>query len=203
MDLEEALKVVETAGSVPGHVQIARIIGEKIENGELQYGTRLPPERTLAKMCGVSRATVRQALEALVDRGLIEKFTGRGIFVSAPPEPKVVACVLPTPDPRYHWGMVLSQAIVSEVRGNGWEPLTYLLTSDEDRARLERHLREGRIHGVLGMVMPQDVGRTVPAVNANLSDADEYQVYIDYYSLVHQAATFLAEQGREKIGIAC
>jgi len=203
MDLEEALKSVKTVGPVPGHVQITRIIGEKIENGELPCGTRLPGERALAQMCGVSRTTVRQALDALVDRGLIEKFTGRGIFVSAPPEPKVVACVLPGHDPRYHWGSVLSQAIVSEARVNGWEPATYLVTSDEDRARLAKHLREGRIHGVLSMGMSRDIGGTVPTVDANLLDTDdEYRVYIDYYSMIHQAVKFLVERGRKKIGMA-
>lgn len=202
MDLTEALKTVRTDGPVPGHRQIAHIIRERVESGELQYGERLPPERTLAQMCGVSRSTVRQALDALVAEGLIDKHTGRGIFVTSPPVPKVVGCVMPTIDARYHWGTVLSQAIVSEARAHGWEPVTYLLASDQDRDRLARDLRRGRLHGILSMFAQQDPSRLVPQVTANLTDEDEYQVYIDYYSMIHQAVSYLIEQGRKRIGMA-
>src|SRR5262249_61702035 len=44
---------------------------------------RLPPERELASALGVSRMTVRQALDALARRGLVERGVGRGTFVRA------------------------------------------------------------------------------------------------------------------------
>jgi GntR family transcriptional regulator len=67
----------------------ARITGEieaAISRGALAPGDRLPPERTLAEQYGVSRMTVRQALQTLESRGLLRRAIGRngGSFVAAP-----------------------------------------------------------------------------------------------------------------------
>lgn len=45
-------------------------------------GTRAPSERELAEEFGVSRMTVRQAIDALVVEGVVERVRGRGTFVS-------------------------------------------------------------------------------------------------------------------------
>jgi len=45
-------------------------------------GTRAPSERALAEEFGVSRMTVRQAVDALVVEGVLERARGRGTFVA-------------------------------------------------------------------------------------------------------------------------
>lgn len=45
-------------------------------------GGAIPPERRLAERFGTSRTTVRQALQELVVEGRLERFQGRGTFVS-------------------------------------------------------------------------------------------------------------------------
>jgi DNA-binding GntR family transcriptional regulator len=65
----------------PAWAQIEAQLAERIESGGLQAGERLPPERELARSLGVSRMTVRQALDALSRRGLVERGVGRGTFV--------------------------------------------------------------------------------------------------------------------------
>ena len=57
-------------GATPLHFQLRNIVRAGIESLEHPPGTRLPPERTLAEMYGVSRVTVRQALEVLSREGL-------------------------------------------------------------------------------------------------------------------------------------
>jgi GntR family transcriptional repressor for pyruvate dehydrogenase complex len=67
--------------SVPLRDRIVQDILQKIENGILKPGDRLPPERDLATAFGVSRTTVRDALRTLAGLGVIAIQHGRGIFV--------------------------------------------------------------------------------------------------------------------------
>lgn len=57
-----------------------------IKLGVLLDGERLPPERDLAEVFGVSRVTLREAIKALREVGLVESRRGRGggTFVCAP-----------------------------------------------------------------------------------------------------------------------
>jgi GntR family transcriptional regulator len=61
--------------------QIADDLRAKITDGTLQPDTRLPTEADLTAQYGVARATVRQALTALVNEGLIVPRAPRGYFV--------------------------------------------------------------------------------------------------------------------------
>jgi DNA-binding FadR family transcriptional regulator len=61
-------------------------LAQSIRLGVLVEGDRLPPERELADTFGVSRVTLREAIKALRDVGLVESRRGRGggTFVAAP-----------------------------------------------------------------------------------------------------------------------
>jgi GntR family transcriptional repressor for pyruvate dehydrogenase complex len=61
--------------------QIADQIRTLIRSGEFPAGSRLPPERDLAKQLGVSRPSVREALIALEVEGLVEVRIGSGIYI--------------------------------------------------------------------------------------------------------------------------
>src|SRR5215211_6866297 len=62
-------KPVEARGTVR---QVVERIAEPIRLGRLRFGDRLPAERALAQQLGVSRETVRKAVRALVDAGVLE-----------------------------------------------------------------------------------------------------------------------------------
>src|SRR5262245_41007464 len=70
----------------PAYVQIEDRVAEAVVAGEFQAGDRLPPERELAVQLGVSRMTLRQALQALERRGLVRRTVGRhgGTFIAEP-----------------------------------------------------------------------------------------------------------------------
>jgi GntR family transcriptional repressor for pyruvate dehydrogenase complex len=59
-----------------------------IESGRFAAGDRLPSERELVEMTGVSRVSVREAIRALEAIGLVEVVHGRGSFVAKPREAK-------------------------------------------------------------------------------------------------------------------
>jgi len=61
--------------------QIADQIRGLVRSGEYAAGSRLPPERDLAKQLGVSRPSVREAIIALEVEGLVEVRIGSGIYV--------------------------------------------------------------------------------------------------------------------------
>jgi len=63
--------------------QIATQLTEAIEQGTYQSGARLPAERVLAEQFGVSRPSVREAIQTLVSEGLLTVKAGGGTFVKA------------------------------------------------------------------------------------------------------------------------
>lgn len=63
--------------------QIADQIAALIRRGEFKPGSRLPPERDLAKQLGVSRPSVREALIALEVEGFVEVRIGSGVYVTS------------------------------------------------------------------------------------------------------------------------
>ena len=63
--------------------RIAEMIQQQITNGTLKPGDRLPPERELATLLKVNRATVRESIHLLSERGLVERKNGRGTRIMA------------------------------------------------------------------------------------------------------------------------
>jgi GntR family transcriptional regulator, arabinose operon transcriptional repressor len=67
---------------VPAHRRVASALRAEIEGGVFVPGSQLPAEPDLALQFGVSRGTLRQALQSLRADGLIEAVPGRGNFVA-------------------------------------------------------------------------------------------------------------------------
>lgn len=67
----------------PLFAQIGDAIRRQIESGDLKRGDAIPSEREYAEELGVSRMTVRAALDALVREGLLLRQRGRSTVVSA------------------------------------------------------------------------------------------------------------------------
>jgi len=65
----------------PGYAQLVRILQEQIALGKLRPGDRLPSESQLCAYHGVSRMTVRRAVNILVEQGVVMTKQGRGTFI--------------------------------------------------------------------------------------------------------------------------
>lgn len=67
--------------SHPLYKQIQMDIRQKIRFGELAPGALVPSEKDLAHQYGVSQITSKNALNGLVEEGLLERHRGKGTFV--------------------------------------------------------------------------------------------------------------------------
>jgi DNA-binding LacI/PurR family transcriptional regulator len=134
---------------IPIHRLIAESLATEIERGERPHGSRLPSEASLVRQFGVSRGTLRHALNTLRGRGLIEAVPTRGWFVrGAAPAPagarrKVVGVVVPSvarpslPD--------LLSTIEDELHDHGYSMLVggSGWSREQQAGRIRRILAEG------------------------------------------------------------
>ena len=72
---------LERTGPVPLYFQVSRIIEQAIRSGDLSAGSRLENEINLAERLGLSRPTIRRAIQELVDKGLLVRRRGIGTQV--------------------------------------------------------------------------------------------------------------------------
>ena len=73
---------IDRESKTPLHTQISEPLATLILDGTLPAGSRLEDELSMAKRLKVSRPTARQALQHLVDRGLVKRRRGVGTIVS-------------------------------------------------------------------------------------------------------------------------
>lgn len=69
--------------SGPRYLQLRRRLDAAIDSGLLQPETPLPSEREIASLTGLSRVTVRKAIQALADDGVVVQRHGSGSYVAA------------------------------------------------------------------------------------------------------------------------
>lgn len=65
----------------PIYLQLREVVRTKIEEGEYLPGTAIPSENALAETYGINRLTVRNAIDALVNEGVLIRVQGKGVFV--------------------------------------------------------------------------------------------------------------------------
>lgn len=144
--------------------QIMAQLAELIRQGVLRPGDRLPPERDLAAQLGVSRASLREALQAIELRGLVVRRQGAGTFV-AQGSPDVLSEALERLAAEQHdlqdifeLRMLIEPPIAA---------LAALRANEHDKERLEAILREQEALVERG----ESPGRTDEAFHSSLAEA--------------------------------
>jgi GntR family transcriptional regulator len=79
--------VIDHDGPVTPYRQLAAILRARIERGDWAPGRRMASENDLVQEYGLARTTVRRAIAALVEDGIVTVVPQRGTFVAAPPAP--------------------------------------------------------------------------------------------------------------------
>lgn len=87
-------ELIDKSIPVPYHYQLREIWRQEIMTGHWPVNEKLPSERELGEWYEVSRPTIREAIDALVNEGLLRREKGRGTFVA---EPKILEGLLQTP----------------------------------------------------------------------------------------------------------
>jgi len=72
---------IDRSGPIPIYFQVSRRIEKAINDGALPAGSRLENEIALGDRLGLSRPTIRRAIQELVDKGLLVRRRGIGTQV--------------------------------------------------------------------------------------------------------------------------
>lgn len=82
MGLLDTASPLDRQSSVPIFTQVKMVIHGAVDSGELQPHRRIPSERELSALFGVSRMTIRQALLEMIGDGVLYTRTGKGTYVA-------------------------------------------------------------------------------------------------------------------------
>ncbi|MHB1593318.1 MAG: GntR family transcriptional regulator [Streptosporangiaceae bacterium] len=74
-------KQIDLRSAVPAYRQLASILREQIQSGELAADQPVPSETTLIQRYSIACGTVRRAIEVLREEDLVVTVQGRGTFV--------------------------------------------------------------------------------------------------------------------------
>lgn len=83
MFIDYARKYLNKASPIPLYKQFVNILEAYIATGIGGAGQRLPTEIELEEALGISRVTIRQAMKAAVDEGLVVRSAGKGTYIAA------------------------------------------------------------------------------------------------------------------------
>lgn len=82
MESGEFMPKLDTNSAVPLYEQLKIALRERLDNHLIEPGERLPSEAELCNDYGISRITVRRAVDELVEEGYLERRQGKGTFVA-------------------------------------------------------------------------------------------------------------------------
>lgn len=73
---------IDMNSRTPIYMQLAGYIRFQIRSEAMKAGEQLPSEEAMCQIMGISRTTIRQAINLLAEQGLLQRFRGKGTFVS-------------------------------------------------------------------------------------------------------------------------
>jgi DNA-binding GntR family transcriptional regulator len=166
---------LDRSSPVPLYFQVAQQIERAISEGDLAPGDRLDNEISLAEQFGLSRPTMRRAIQELVDKGLLVRKRGVGTQVVHGQVTRPVELTSLFDDLTHHHQTPTTEVLINEI----------VEAPDEVGARLSiahgspvLHLRRLRFaHGealaIMENYLPEDL---IPLGQADLSTRGLYQL---------------------------
>ena len=107
------MDAINRQSKLPLYQQLYEVLRGNIMRGEWKPGDLIPAESELIEQYGVSRITVRQVLDMLVQEGLIYRQRGRGSFVAHPTVEQVLQRLVSFTDDMRQRGFAPNTRILS------------------------------------------------------------------------------------------
>lgn len=127
-------------------VSIKEIIASQIEEAILEKkylpGNKLPSENELCKIFGVSRTSVREAIQILQAHGLVEIVKGKGIFVKSISSESVSNSILKFLEHRFEGDYYFDLIHARQIIEPGIAYLAALNRTDEDLKKLAKDIED-------------------------------------------------------------
>lgn len=114
------MTLLDTASAKPLYEQIKDYILLNIQSGVYTPGTRIPSERALSDTFGVSRLTVKRALDELTQNGVLTVQIGKGTYINRPKVDQQLDTLTSFTEEMSKRG----QRVVSKVLSSGYVPAT-------------------------------------------------------------------------------
>jgi len=115
MSLESMVPPLDRSNPTPLYRQLRRSLREAIVQDDLAPDESLPAERDIAIDFGVSRITVRKAIDGLVEEGLLDRRHGAGTFVAS----------------RIQKNMAALSSFSEDIASRGWQSSSEWLSKTE------------------------------------------------------------------------
>lgn len=168
---------LERNGYLPLYRQLEEILKQRIANQEWVFGTRIPTETELIEEFDVSRTTVREAVDQLVQEGLLDRIQGRGTFVRRQPLEVPLGRLTGFAEEVLERGQVPSALLLSTelTRDFFYEAHQLKVSHEEPVLRIERvRLADGEPIALERTFWPQDIGELL--LEEDLNQAQFYPI---------------------------
>lgn len=200
------MKSVDPALPVPLYHQLFLYLREAIFRQDFQPGSMLPSEAELEKQFGVSRITVRRAIDELTARALVRREKGRGtrVLEHAAPQTGIVGSIEAMVDSSLAMGMQTEVQLLEFEYVPAPEAVAQALNLERG-VRVQHAIRVRKLDATpfsyLETYVPEAIGRryerhdiTAQALVALLEDAG--------ISISHAVQTITAESATPELGRA-
>ncbi|MBR3151804.1 MAG: GntR family transcriptional regulator [Erysipelotrichaceae bacterium] len=158
-----------SATKIPPGMEAIEKIEDFIKVNRVKAHTRIPCEKDLCEFWGISRSTLRQAVDELVEAGVLYRVPNKGVYVA---------------EPRYPRDMAGVDAMVRDLLDQGHTLTKEILSMNviEASKQIARKLRVRLGTKVYEIIKCRKVDGVPCTIETTYIDAERYPGFTDYYN---------------------
>jgi len=210
--------IIDRNSPIPQYFQLQTWLIEQIEQGVFKENDKIPTEEDLSRLTGLARATIRQAVQNLVNMGYLRRQKRLGTFVlrtRLETEKSTIIGIL-MPDIQSGYAPILARGAEDEASRSGYSLI--LCNTDDLYVKADFHADRLIGHHIRGVIfIPTAVGddkntqivskferQNIPVVLADriINNLDCDYVTTDNFDGAYQLVSYLIEMGHRQIAVA-